>query len=424
MLKVPQFDFTTLDFVTRMANTDGGGGMTDGQTPEMSLWAWSGPSQPLQNLALAVMGLGQILPITAPAPNASWTLDFWGPTLQCNDVVATERDQIWTNIWNSYSSNDTDAYAFLSWAPWPRILIDAWDRISNHTLKNGTRDLPFQFDHGFSSSPWQLSTGGPASLFVAVSPEAQKLQLQTSTTNKRFGYDWPEGSRYCPLPMLRTLTETITLDCDVGHITFMPTIFYENSTLLRCDLLNTSYSIAFTYQNGAQSIRASTNTTGISPIVNASDYFMGPNPYPNMANLSDSSDCSSFQVDPYSDILGTPPPCVFDVDAMRLVSYQGLMTAFSQLVMGDIKNHDDDEVKRNTTIMKTILGETTELLFLRDWYMDSQEDLQSLISHMSGEAYSGLLNLKLPHIRGDLKSTLEQAFQNFTISLLAEPYFQ
>lgn len=109
---------------------------------------------------------------------------------------------------------------------------------------------------------------------------------------------------------------------------------------------------------------------------------------------------------------------------MRLVSYQGLMTAFSQLMMGDIKNHDDDEVKRNTTIMKTILGETTELLFLRDWYMDSQEDLQSLISHMSGEAYSGLLNLKLPHIRGDLKSTLEQAFQNFTISLLAEPYFQ
>lgn len=107
MLKVPQYDFTTLDFVAPMASTDGRDGMIDGLTTELSLWAWSGPSQPLQNIAIAAMALGQILPITAPAPNASWTLNFWGPLLQCKDVTGIERDQIWTNIWNSYNHDGT-----------------------------------------------------------------------------------------------------------------------------------------------------------------------------------------------------------------------------------------------------------------------------------------------------------------------------
>ena len=93
MLEVPQHDFTTLNFVSPMASTDGVDGMSHDLTTELSLWAWSGPSQPLQNIAVAAMALGQILPITALAPNASWTLNFWGPLLRCNDVVAIERAQ-------------------------------------------------------------------------------------------------------------------------------------------------------------------------------------------------------------------------------------------------------------------------------------------------------------------------------------------
>ena len=428
MLKAPQFDFITLDFVTRMTNIELFIADIDGRVYEKGVWAWSGPSQPLQNIVLAVMGLGQILPIPTPAPNASWTLDFWGPALQCNDVVATERDQIWTNIWNSYSSDNSGSLVFLSWAPWPPRALetnasDPHDHISNLNLTIKNQNLPFQFDE-YRFSPWQISTGGPASLFVAVSPEAQNIYLNSFGSS--FDYIWPEGRADCPLPMLTTLEGTMTLDCIGPNISFKPASFYEDSTLLRCDLLNTSYSVAFTYQNDAQSIRASTNTTGISPVVNASDCFIGPGPLTETSDVSELSNCRSLQLQPWiSDLIDYPPPCLSDVDSMHLLSYQGIMTAFNQLVMGDIKNYDSEHMKTNTTILKTILAETTEFLFLRDWYLGSDEwTLQNVISYMSGGAYSGLLNLKLPHTRADLKSTLEQAFQNFTISLLAEPYFQ
>ena len=109
-LTVPQYDFTTLNLVTPMAYSGiYTGDDWDSSMGEWGLWAWSGPSQPLQKIATAAMALGQILPITPPAPNhgrpypnASWTLNFWGPLLQCNDVIGIARDQIWTNIWNSY----------------------------------------------------------------------------------------------------------------------------------------------------------------------------------------------------------------------------------------------------------------------------------------------------------------------------------
>ena len=79
MLQVPQFDFSTSSFVTGL--------------PEGTNTPWGGPSQPVQNIASAVMGLGQILSITPPVPNITWTDDFWGPALQCSDVPEAEREK-------------------------------------------------------------------------------------------------------------------------------------------------------------------------------------------------------------------------------------------------------------------------------------------------------------------------------------------
>ena len=73
MRQVPQLDFTTLNYAAPLQYSISNGNLTD--------WAWKGPSQPVQHIALAVMELGQILPITPPAANASWTVDFWGPAL-------------------------------------------------------------------------------------------------------------------------------------------------------------------------------------------------------------------------------------------------------------------------------------------------------------------------------------------------------
>ena len=418
MLQVPQFDFTTFNFVSPLQSTGDPG--PDGG------YAWTGPSQPLQHIALAVMGLGQILPIAAPAPNASWTLDFWGPALQCNDVDATKQDAIWTNIWNSYNGSSTGPYAFLSWVPWSEA--NSWTYYLNMTASGIDRDLPFFFNVTYQSqscigpSQASLSTDGPSSLFIAVLPETQNLEISTlsasGTETEYNGSVWEN----CPFIVTQNLSEPAH-GCAPGKDAFTPELVYQDSTLLRCDLVNTSYSVEFSYLSGAMEIQIQPNMTGNSPIVNGSNNFIGPG-LPPSANTSERANCSPFITDPLGNNNGTT--CAFDADAVRLLSYQGIMAAFNQIVLGAIQNQGDS-VGVNTTIMKTILAETNELAFIRDWDPTSSSmysDLQSMITNSAGWAYPGLANSKLPDTRGDLKSTLEQLFQNFTISLLAEPYFQ
>ena len=419
MLQVPQFDFTTLNFAATLqprSSFDATG---------LQNWAWAGPSQPAQHLALAVMGLGQILPITPPAHNASWTLDFWGPALQCNDVAATERDKIWINIWNSYSANFTGSYAFLSWVPWSNLDFGGYfDEIPvglfkiNLTASGTDRDLPFLFNVTESISragppSSSVSTDGAASLLIAVLPNSQNLSAGefgngTGTWSSASGAE-------CRFQMIQNLTGT-TPFCE-------PASVYKGSTLLRCDLVNTSYSVEFSYSSGAQNIRVSPNMNGSSPIVNTSAYFSGPIMFHDQSNISEPANCSSFQTSLGLDDEGTP--CAFEINAVRLLSYQGIMAAFNQVVIGAIQ-YLGDIGSTDTTIMKTILAQTEELAPIRDFitYGDGKIDLQILMSSSTGWAYAGLANSKPPETRGDLKSTLEQLFQNFTISLLAEPYFQ
>ncbi|MDI1487031.1 MAG: hypothetical protein OHK93_006294 [Ramalina farinacea] len=64
--------------------------------------------------------------------------------------------------------------------------------------------------------------------------------------------------------------------------------------------------------------------------------------------------------------------------------------------------------------MRTILATTKELAFLGKWRPDDG----------NGWAYPGLVNPSPSDTNADLKSTLERLFQNYTISLLAEPLFQ
>ena len=308
---------------------------------------------------------------------------------------------------------------------------DASDRVQHAA----NPDLPSQYsNNGFNFTPAQFSTGGPASIFVAVLPEAQNLDIVNWTshpeslaefyTGTGFGYDLPSGSLSCRLATLRTLTDPVTLECADGNTSFTPSSMYDDSTLLRCDLLNSSYSMKMSYLNGVQDIQVSTNRTGISPLLNGSDSFIGPDLY-GQAGLFN---CSPFLVYPYSDSTANPSPCDIDVSAVRLLSYQAIMTAFNQLILGDIRfDGQVHTVHTKTTILETVLGQTDELAVVRNV---SLHPLKWRIHHdflqnkLAGDSYQGLLNTSLPRTRANLKTTLEQSFQNFTVSLLSEPYFQ
>jgi hypothetical protein len=387
-------------------------------------WSFAGASQPVQHVALAVMLLGQILPITPPAPNASWALNFWGPALQCNDAAAAEREKVWVNIWNTYNSTG-EPYFYLSWVPWsPGDMEYFLD-----TLKTD-HYLPFLFNvsgeavTGPSSS--LVSTYGPASLWTAVIP--RMLNLTMGYPNIGGGshpifFDY-ENFEPCDYRMIQNLSEPIP-GCNLGNASFVTAeFFFKDSTLLRCDLVNASYSVKFNYSTGVQNVQISPNIS-YSPMANTSQLFRGPFITP--------ANCSMFQTSSYD--ASDNNTCGIDLDAVRLLSFQGIMAAFNEIVLGYIRSGAGVYSPENTTeVMKTILAETKELAPVQDSYFledfsDTSSNsgftrFQATILNNTEWPYPSLVNSQLFNIRGDLKSTLEQLFQNFTISLLAEPSLQ
>lgn len=81
--------------------------------------------------------------------------------------------------------------------------------------------------------------------------------------------------------------------------------------------------------------------------------------------------------------------------------------------------------------MRIILADIEELAFLRDWvsFYDTsfdtvgRDNLQTVVANSIAKVFQGLIGEKTLGARGTLKSTLEELFRNYTISLLAEPYF-
>ena len=412
MLQVPQFDFATLNYVAPITSISGDN--------TSSVYVWNGPSRSVQHIALAVMGLGQILPISAPASNATWSVDFWGPALQCHHVDKTDRDRTWINIWNAVNQSNPDFYAFLSWVPWSdgeEILNGLPDDDSLRLpddFQPANNNLPFFFNYT-SDAPVVgpqtafLPTNGSASFFIATFPGVMDFNEVLN----------PVTGPPCEIQMIHEITDPGT---NCSGVTAAQ--YYVNSTLLRCDMVNTSYSVDFNYSGGAQNIHVSSNTTGSSTVINSTGYFSGPpqwwDTYPDLSLLP--ANCSSFSaLRGYGD--SRFGPCVFDLDSIRQLSYQGIMAAFNQLVLGFIQS-DDGFVDNRTSIIRTVLETTKELTFLQSWRRFDDSDYLTIISNSTGWAYPGLGNSNPSDTDSDLKLTLESLFQNFTISLLADPYLQ
>jgi len=128
-------------------------------------------------------------------------------------------------------------------------------------------------------------------------------------------------------------------------------------------------------------------------------------------------------------------PCALDPEYVRLLSYQGISSAFNKLLLGKVASTAADSVDgTNTSILETTLAQTDELAFLKDWVVAvpageinrsiSVKSLQSAVSGSNLSAYLGLSMDRTPESRGSLKTVLEEAFQNFTISLLSSPHLQ
>lgn len=421
MLPIPQFGFTSLDFVSGMSYF--------GDATSNTIYQFNGPSHPVQRSAAAVLASGQIASITAPSANASWELAFWGPALRCNDVVGAKQDATWMNIWNSFNDTAENTFPFLAWVPWSEADEPSY---TPRDAGNFDPDLPFYHQDGTTIlSTSTMGFGNSAALFLAVMPEMLAVsvdsQVEVSTSN---------GSTVsiCDWRKVNNTQELNSTLQSCQGIRWQPSLTFQDATLLRCEMVNTSYSATFKYVNGTQDIQVLSNTTGESPPITPAPYFLGPE-IPDDENFYHSgngtdhrlANCSTLLTDTeaHENIDGD---CRFDPAVARQLSYQGILMAFNQLVQGSIAVSFESPFVISTAIMRTFLAQTQELAFLQNGSSmqngESSWSLQNVVNTVDGWAYPGLANTAPSGSRGSLKSALEGAFQNLTISLLAEPYLQ
>jgi len=437
MLEVPQLDFTTFKYVAPMLAFSGG----DDQ--RKAYFSYNGPSQAIQRVALAVAGLGQILTMTRMPTNATWETKFHGPALRCDNVIGTERVKILRNVLHGHLLNVfgpspvyEGTYAldpYMAWVPWAHTGLDPT------TIDTS---LPFMFNMSNQSdwttasavsslNPATLNVNGSASLYLAVLPRTDEYVVMGSSWKNEGNHTVIDSIRFHNLVTHGFVTcSNVTINGDIGSledplciapssngtITFTLASVFSGSTLLKCDLVNSTYTVQFDDTQSGQRVRILNQTMQDLPTLRTSPIFGGP--FNGGPVGSADPNCTPFNAG-----LGSTRehlPCEFHAEDLRLLSYQGISSAFNEVVLGSIRS-DYLNVFVNTTVTKTVLAQTKELANLQ---RVSYSNLQQQIADNRFWPYPELVRYPLQEARGDLASTLEELFRNFTVSLLAEPYFQ
>lgn len=192
MMSVPHFDFVNSNFFSSSPSDKAG------------MWDYHGPSTIVQRIANTVANEGRISIIAPPKLNSSWSYDFWGPAMDCHDVLPQDRTRIADNYLSTLASSK-----YYSW----RSNFDMRDEDTMPYVRIGSVGLA-----GITSLT-NTASETPMSLIVAVAPE-----IPDNIYNK-----------------------VLQPEVEAEH-------YYTNMTIVRCTLYNASYALHFRYLDGAQSV--------------------------------------------------------------------------------------------------------------------------------------------------------------------------
>lgn len=374
--RVPNLDFRSMNFLAAMPKMDDS---TD--TPELSTYLYNGPNQPLLEISNAVMAGGQILPITPPAPNSSWSLQLAGPSLKCRDMDNSLHQEVRQNI--AQGINDSagpDLFGYLSWFPssgwWNRSLT------SNVPFLSKGENGKIVFTQG-SLGP---ALGQNATLFVAAMPQvfAVKQPAIFAAYNKWNGStpSWLDG------------------------------------TMLQCDLYNSTYQLSFNYVEDEQHIAVNLLDPERDQQVVPQSSMLGPNP-----DHLDKNGCEATG----SITSGQSALCYSNPHMLRTLSYQAIMDSFATNLKGAMYVNSGQQLQRQSNIMNTALLGTPELSFLRTRAASStfgNETMQAEILAINNAYTQGLISKDTSMSSQHLTSAIEEMFRNYTVSLLSSRALQ
>lgn len=323
---------------------------------------YNGPQFEVQRVVTAATGQGAVLPIRAPSDrsNASYTQQFAGPALQCSDVVEPLRGQILSNV-NASSWDLTTSFGYLAWVP------------------NEASALPFESMSGSDGvESWQLRSDtigpvagdAPLTLFMATFPNFIK--------------PWYSG-------------EMIT-----GWN------YTANATVIECRLVNATYTASPNWTNGIQDLKLSVALPD-NNITYPSDVSCENYVFKDGLRVTDAQKLTLQPLSDYDNIL------------IQNFAYAAVMDAFVKVVKGALYNlANSSGLTSSTNVMSTPLGSTKELLAVQELFATGMEDFSSLGSLIwPGVSVKMQVDSPLP-----LLSTLEQMFQNVTMSLISSALLQ
>ena len=354
----------------------------DGQALSNSqgaVYTYSGPSLAVQNVVSATAAHGSILTIPDQGTNSSWTIEFLGPSLSCHNV--------------SYSL----ANQFL-------------DEI-NREVKKCDEGTCVLFQDPRYVSWFQPSQMGPINGTVLGTPA--------------------DSVTYTPpgIPNATTFVALLPPTYDHGPL---PTT--DNSTILQCDLIESTYSAGFHFIDGHQTVSVNlTEPSETLPIITsvlvnglAQTQFQQPQGGSSTDHRSGFGACVTIASGlNYTNFEGSfIPNCEADSSILRGLSYQSVLYAFNKLILGSI--YTGEYV--NTSILSTSLSRAPEFQFLSPEAINSDlsvsyhsYDLQTVLAMQPDHSVQGLFTADSPITNQTLAELIEELFQNITISLMSSP---
>ena len=331
--------------------------------PETLRFAYTIPSREVIEVVKAVAATGSILPIAPPNPNATWSLEFSGPALECSNISDTLSAEIRANIASSAGVGEAcTAYGYLAW-------------LEGVPFVNGSSSGEAS-DSGyvFNSRIFQ-GTSMPAALFLVASPNAMAVDEHNA----------PPAA------------------CEEG-----PETYYEaeaGAIMLRCDMRASTYRTSFNYTNGLQEVIVSTELLDDLPIETVSS-----------VNCTTSGDGNG--------------SCELSPELLHTLSYQAIMDAVTYLITGFISAEQNDTTPLiSTQVISTALISTPELDFLAQPILKQDSSsgartLQQNILTWQDTKDEGLVRTTLRDPSRSLAETIEQLFQNATVSMMSQEHLQ
>lgn len=374
MFRVPNVDFLSLNFANVQALRGS--------------FVYSSPRYAVDKVVAATAAQGSILPIKPPngAPNASWALDFAGPSIICSDLLGSTVDSIQKNIQAAVTTDNCEtAFGYIAWTP----------------------------SYILSGSAYELYT-----MPFVLSPNNTSYSLKDGSLGPR-----PLGDELPPIPATFYAATYPNMTAENGfgaqglgckEQASGGSAPLQNIKVIQCELHNSSYHASFSFINGEQTVDVTMDKAPLNSVLPIFVLDM-TSAYGPLANYSNDK----------------PIPVAYKTAEVETLSYQAVMASFGSVVVGTLWNSQGSNggiLANGTSVMSTVLGEAEELGWMNDYPPKNGDFIatlqQAIASEDLGQMWNGLDVADDVQSAIPFKVALESLFQNITIGLMSSKLLQ